>query len=534
MRKGRARGRARTLGASLLGLALIASACGGDDSGGGTTSGTVDEGVKAGVNQALAGGGASTTAPVADPTSMDEWEALWAKEREAVVKRIKDGRFGLSADGKTVTGPEGFTMDLAKCPAGWNNTEGLTDTSIKIGHDTALSGTLADYGNISRAEEVQFAYYSAKGAFKDSTGKTRTVNFIYKDDGYDPARAMPIIDELIDSEKVFAMQTLGSPTTLRSYDKLNQRCIPQPISMTGHPAWGDPVNHPWTTGSQMAYNTEAVLWGAFVEQRLAEFEGGRATVGALVMNNDFGKSYDAGFKNYLAQSPVKDKIDYVTETIEPSAPTVKDPMTTLGSKNPDVFIAMTAGTSCTQAITEAAENGMKDQVKYLFQPSTCKSASFVGKDKVGGDGSASNGWWIIGGGQKDFNADAYSADPFIKWGREQLAAKGYDYKSSGSFGSGFFYGWIFVQALQIAGQLDGGLTRTNLILALRSMDMTHPILLKGIKLNMNGNQDVYLVEGSDISQYDTAKQTWNQQGDIIELSGKSKACVWDAAISNCK
>ena len=236
------KGRARTLGVGLLGLALIASACGGDDSGEGSTSGTVDEGVKAGVNQALAGSGSNTTAaPAADPTSMEEWEALWAKEREAVVKRLKDAKAGLSADGKTVTGPEGFTMDLAKCPAGWNNTEGLTDTSIKIGHDTALSGTLADYGNISRAEEVQFAYYSAKGAFKDSTGKTRTVNFIYKDDGYDPARAMPIIDELIDSEKVFAMQTLGSPTTLRSYDKLNQRCIPQPISMTGHPAWGDPV-----------------------------------------------------------------------------------------------------------------------------------------------------------------------------------------------------------------------------------------------------------------------------------------------------
>ena len=28
------------------------------------------------------------------------------------------------------------------------------------------------------------------------------------------------------------------------------------------PAWGDPVNHPWTTGSLLNYNTEAVIWGA--------------------------------------------------------------------------------------------------------------------------------------------------------------------------------------------------------------------------------------------------------------------------------
>ena len=85
------------------------------------------------------------------PTSMDAWEALWTEERAAVVKEIKDNKWGKSADGKTVTGPEGFTIDLSKCPAGWSDTEGLTDTSIKIGHTTALSGTLADYGNIAKA-----------------------------------------------------------------------------------------------------------------------------------------------------------------------------------------------------------------------------------------------------------------------------------------------------------------------------------------------------------------------------------------------
>lgn len=58
------------------------------------------------------------------------------------------------------------------------------------------------------------------------------------------------MDELIDSEKVFAMWTLGSASTLKTYEKLNQRCIPQPLCMTGHPAWGDPLNHPWTTGMQ--------------------------------------------------------------------------------------------------------------------------------------------------------------------------------------------------------------------------------------------------------------------------------------------
>ena len=295
------RSRARVLGAGLLGLSLVAARRAAETTSGGETAATVDAGIKAGIEQAGQGGTATSAQPA--PTSMDAWEALWTEERAAVVKNIKDNKWGKSADGKTVTGPEGFTIDLSKCPAGWSDTEGLSDTSIKIGHTTALSGTLADYGNIPKAMNEVFAYYGAKGAFRDSTGKNRTINLVVKDDGYDAARTIPLVDELIDSEKVFAMWTLGSPNTMKTYDKLNQRCIPQPFSMTGHPAWGDPVNHPWTTGLQLAYNTEAVLWGNFIEQHIDEFDG-EANVAALIMNNDFGKSYDAGFKAYLAQSPI--------------------------------------------------------------------------------------------------------------------------------------------------------------------------------------------------------------------------------------
>ena len=85
-----------------------------------------------------------------------------------------------------MTGPEGFTIDLTKCPAGWTDTEGLTDTSIKIGQSTSpRRAPAADYGNLGRPSTCVFDYYSDKGAFKDSNGKTRKINYIVKDDGYD-------------------------------------------------------------------------------------------------------------------------------------------------------------------------------------------------------------------------------------------------------------------------------------------------------------------------------------------------------------
>jgi hypothetical protein len=382
---------------------------------------------------------------------------------------------------------------------------------------------------INLAMSTIFDYYGEQGMFTDSLGKNRRVNQIIKDDGYDPARTIPIVDELIDSEKVFDVMTQGSPSTLKTYDKLNQRCIPHFFNSTGHPAWGDPVNHPWTNGMLLAYNIEALLWGNFIDERIDEFPDG-VTVSALVMNNDFGKVYDQAFRAYLEQSPNKDKIEYVSETIEPQAATVTDPMTTLAAKNPDYFIGMLTGTPCAQAVIAAAENGMNESTKYRFMPSVCKGATFVGRDAVG---DSSDGWWIIGGGFRDLASPGEDGNAYVQWARELLTEKGYDYKTSGFYGFGLAFGWSRSQVYMVAGALDGGLTRANYLTALRAMDMTPAAYITGIKANLSGNTDAYWIEGSEIGQYDVATQQFIQQGDVIELSGKSETCAWNQTTSVC-
>ncbi|MPY91949.1 MAG: ABC transporter substrate-binding protein [Acidimicrobiia bacterium] len=508
---------------------LVAAACGGDDGGGGTAA-SVDEGVRQGVESQL--GSSSTTAGEAtpQPTSMEQWEALWAEERAAMVARITENGWGTSADGATLTGPEGYTVDLSTCPAEWSDTEGLTDTEIKLGWPGPLSGAQADFGNMPRGAVAVLEHYAAQGAFADSEGKTREVNVIVRDDAYDTARTLPLLDEMLDSERVFAVATMISPGGLSSYDKTNARCVPQFLT-TGHPAWGDPVNHPWTTNMILSYSTEAVLWGSFIEQHLDEW-GGNATVASLVMSNDFGKAYDASFRAFIEQSPRAADIEYVTEGLEPQAATITDQMTTLAAQQPDVYIAMLAGTSCTQSVTEAAQNGMKEELEILFLPSLCKASSFVGKEKVGGDGSAADGWWIVGGGVKDFNAEALDDDPWVAATRKVLEDAGYDWRSSGNLGWGASLGWQLTQALMVAGELPGGLTRSNFNLAWRTMDMTNPALVEGVKFNMNGNVDAYIIEGADISQFNAAEQRWEIQT-IVELSGESDNCAWDPAAGAC-
>jgi len=467
---------------------------------------------------------------------MEAWETLWANERAAIVKRIKDNKWGRSADGKTLTGPEGFTVDLTKCPAGWSDTEGLSDTEIKVGQTLPQSGAAADYGNVGKAMATLFDDYSNKGAFKDSLGKTRKINYIVKDDSYDPARTIPLTDELLDSEHVFAVSTLGSPSTMKTYDKLNQRCVPQPFAQTGHPAWGDPVNHPWTTGLALAYTTEAVLWGGFIDQHFAELSPGgeKITVASLVSNNDFGNSYDLGFRAYIDQSPNKAKIEYASEKIEPTAPTVTDAMTTLAAKKPAVFISMVFSSYCTQVVTAAAQNGIQQDAKYLFVGQVCPGTTYVKKEVVGGDGAASDKWWQVNGGTKELNDPNQFSDPYIAYVRGLLQAKGIDPKSSSTLGSGVGYAWPWMQSLIIAGQLDGGLTRSNLLVTLHSFDMTNPYALPGIRAVVNGNKDAYYTEGGVFQKWNVAKQAWEIQGNVIDLSGKSKNCAWDQAAAVCK
>jgi len=519
--------------AALLTAGLACStlvACGSDDGDAATTT-SVAGGA---ASTSAAGGQGSTTSagPAARPTSMADWEALWTKERAAIVQRIKDGGWGVSSDGRSLTGADGFTTDLSKCPSGWSQTEGLTDTSIKFGEVLGLSGIYAS-PTTAQAIGTMLDFYSAKGSYKDSTGKTRTVNYITKDDGVDPARTPPLIDELIDSDKVFAAGTSASANTFKVYDKLNQRCIPNPVFGSGHPAWGDPVNHPWSYGNLLSYGTEAILWGAFLDQHLAEFPAGKVTLAALTLNNDPGNIILASFKAYLAQSPNTARYDLQSEKVELAAPTLTDPMTTLASKNPQFFVSFVGGAQCPTMMNEAAQDGIATSAKFKFLAGVCLIAGATKKETVGGDGSTANGWWVVNGAGVDIRDQSMQNDAFVKFARDTLQAHGYAPDAPGDYNGGLRDGWALAQAFQLAGQLPGGLTRANFILAVRTMDMTNPMLLQGMEFNMSGNADAYLYESAVFQQWSTADQVWKNQGDPLDLSGKSKPCAWNTSTQDC-
>ena len=163
----------------------------------------------------------------------------------------------------------------------------------------------------------------------------------------------------------------------------------------------------------------------------------------------------------------------------------------------------------------------------------CSANMPDGTEKVGCDGMASNGWWIFNPGIKDIKDASLLEDPWIAFIRDLVTKDGLDPDSSSSLGAGFSYAWPFVQSVLIAQELDGGLTRANLIVAHRALDMTPPTHLWGLRSNLNGNKDAFIIEGGTFAKFDAAAQVWKNEGALIDLNGKSSNCSWDQSVSAC-
>src|SRR3954454_20078850 len=136
-------------------------------------------------------------------------------------------------------------------------TTGITDTSIKLGGIYPLSGPASAYGAIPKGIKAYFDYVNAE---QNGIGG-RKVEFVVRDDGYQPPKAVEEARRLVEQEQVFALfQTLGTPSTTATWDYTNQQKVPQIFVATGASKWGTDTKHPWTIGWQPNYISEARVY----------------------------------------------------------------------------------------------------------------------------------------------------------------------------------------------------------------------------------------------------------------------------------
>ncbi|WP_420445893.1 cell wall-binding repeat-containing protein [Candidatus Poriferisodalis sp.] len=450
-----------------------------------------------------------------------------ADERAKIVARltskINEGSYGVNAN-NLLRGPAGFRIDLDDCPARWSDTTGITDTEIRIGHTTPQTGSLAAFSGITVGMQNYFDWVN-----ENDPVAGRQLTLEARDDSYRAEVTVELVYEMIESENVFSISTIGTASTLLTYDMTNRECVPHPFATSASPAFGDPVRHPWTTGIQMSSSTEALLWGAWIERSLRDKLP--VKVVGLVMDNRFGWAYQDAFKAWAQEHP-----DVVSEFVAvrhyPPKQDLADEMEMIQSLSPDVYISMTAGNPCVLAIQAAGENGLIADVKArggaLFTPSVCESPSAYLQPA----GGAADGWLIARGGERNTADFANAGLPFVKFVNRNLEEAELELSNS-LYGRGYAYGYAYVEALRVAADLPGGLTRSNFIMALRSLDITHPLYLDGIRFRMNGNADAHFVEGSEFARYHADDFSWKPVGPVIDVNGQTPNCAWDLNEGRC-
>ncbi len=477
----------RTL-ALLTCLTLIAAACGDDDD-------TLDVGDAAD----------EVTDEVDDAADevVDEVDDAADEVDDETTGAEASGDLG-DPDGDGVyVGTGGFELDTSECPGDWEPAEGITDDSIEIGISLPQSGPFAGFGLIAEGMESYFDWVNSEGGIDG-----RQIELIVRDDGYEAARTVENVEELITSEGVAAfMGVLGTPNNLAVIDELNEECIPQLLNATGAPNWGDPVQYPWTTGMQIDYGTEAALWATYLQD---EFPDG-ATVGVITFNNDFGAAYDRGFRAAIEGSDIE---IVAQEFHDPTAPNLINEVTTLASSEPDVFLIQTSGQFCTQAMDEVAKSSWDPLV---LMSGTCAAISqfFEPLTPPAGEGVRLVAY------VKDPNDPQYDDDEFVQFFRETVESQGLDPNQT-TYATGWLFAIFGEQILRDAAALPGGLNRPNILLANRTLDMDNPLLIDGITAEMSGLEDAYLIEGGQVREFvrEGGDGGYQDVGEVISLEGE--------------
>jgi branched-chain amino acid transport system substrate-binding protein len=192
------------------------------------------------------------------------------------------------------------TLVLSACGAGGRPDEGeggggaetgVTETSVKVGAHFPLTGVAAPgYSEIPTGTQAYFDFVNAAGGVHG-----RQIEYIFRDDAYNPTQTSQVVNELVLRDQVFAiMGGLGTPTHSAVVDFLNSEGVPDLFVSSGSLLWDQPQENPMTFGWQPDYEIEGKIIGQYVAENFPD-----ARVGLFLQDDDFGRDGELGARRYL-------------------------------------------------------------------------------------------------------------------------------------------------------------------------------------------------------------------------------------------
>jgi ABC-type branched-subunit amino acid transport system substrate-binding protein len=374
-------------------------------------------------------------------------------------------------------------LALATVASGAASDTGITPTTVTIGGTTPLSGPASAYQSVAKGAAAYFRYVNAKGGVNK-----RKINYIYKDDAYDPSKTVDATRELVSQDKVFAIfNSLGTDQNLATRAYLNALKIPQLFVASGATTFGrDYKKYPYTIGYQPNYRAEGTIYGRYVVKHAP-----KSRIGVLYQNDDYGTDLLAGLQRGLGAKAglIKSKQSYNVDD-----PDVQSQIAKLKAAKVNTLMVFATPKFAIQAYVYARKLSWKPLV---YMNAVSSAANIMGLSTAATNKKQTEGTISI----------VFLKDPTDPAWRNNAGMKLYrsimkKYKGGNPNDVYAVYGMsvahTFVAALQKAGKNP---TRTGIMKAADSLNVTNdPFLLPGISVKTSAS-DHFPLDQAKLQRY---------------------------------
>ena len=221
---------------------------------------------------------------------------------------------------------------------------GASDTEIKLGQSTPLSGPASAFGaGAGRAVLGYFDMLNERGGING-----RKISFTQLDNAYSAPKAVEQSRRLIEDIGVLAeVGTIGTAPNVAIQKYLNSKKVPQLFITAGGRRFNDPNQFPWTVPLYPDFETEGRVIAKYILKAKPE-----AKIGVLYQNDDFGKDYLKGLRAGLG---AKASLIVAQVSYEVSDPTINSQIVQLKSAGVDTLIEQSSAKAAAQSIRKVHE-----------------------------------------------------------------------------------------------------------------------------------------------------------------------------------
>jgi branched-chain amino acid transport system substrate-binding protein len=225
---------------------------------------------------------------------------------------------------------------------------GASDTEIKLGQSTPLSGPASAFGaGAGRAVVGYFDMLNTQGGING-----RKISFTQLDNAYSAPKAVEQSRRLIEDVGVLAeVGTIGTAPNVAIQKYLNGKQVPQLFITAGGRRFNDPKTFRWTVPLYPDFETEGRVVAKYISNIKPD-----AKIGVLYQNDDYGKDYLKGLRAGLGPKAAQIIAEASYELAEP---TIDSQIVQLKAAGVDTLIEQSSSKAAAQSIRKVHELNWK-------------------------------------------------------------------------------------------------------------------------------------------------------------------------------